>query len=410
MITTSDLFKTAVQGLQAHKIRSALTVVGVVIGVAAIMIVMAIGNSARDLIIREIEVFGSGIVVINAGSSHTNIMEAILSESLQPEDVDALRRKENVPDAVMVNAAISGSETVTYGTEAASPLIMGSDYYIFEIYKIDIISGRAFDEFDVASQAPVVVLGKDIAKDLFGLQDPIGERVKVKNKRLQVIGISSAQNASFLGLDDVVIMPYTTARQYILGIRHIQEIAIQASSPDKVNAVAEDAARTLREQHEIDDPEDDDFIINTPEDMLESINSVFDGITAFLGLVAAISLVVGGIGVMNIMLISVTERTREIGLRKALGATNRAILWQFISEAVLLTVAGGVIGIVTGLVITWIITIIASYATGISFSFIVSIWGIVLGIGVSGLIGIVFGVVPARNASRKSPMEALRYE
>ncbi len=413
-----DIIHTSLRALITHKGRSLLTVLGIVIGIGSIMIVMSIGDSATRMIVKEIQSFGSENVFINPGKPSDGLFSfsgqsaAILLKSLTEKDVESLRNKANVPDAITVNPAVNGSMNVSYDSETKTVSIIGSGSAGFDIYNISVSSGRIFTDADVDSKAAVAVIGKNVVDDLFGSKyiNPVGEKIKIKDKKFKVIGVLSTLGSSMFGIDDVILIPYSSMQQYLLGIRHFHEIAVEARTADAVPEMIKDIEITLRENHDIDDPEDDDFIISTQEDIMESVKSILNAITVFLAFVAAISLLVGGIGVMNIMLVSVTERTKEIGLRKALGATNKDILTQFLLEAAFLSFLGGVIGVVCGSAITFIGVLAASYATGMHFPFVFSILGACLGIIVSCGTGIVFGIFPARNAARKSPIEALRDE
>ncbi len=416
MIHPEDLIRTSLQALSRNKGRSFLTIFGIVIGVSAITIVMSIGGSATQLIVKEVQSFGSENVFVNPGKPSDGLFSfsgqsaAMLLKSLTEKDLEDLRKKANVPDAVLVNPSVSGSISVSYGPDVKTAIVMGSGAESFRIYNLSLINGRKFTSEEVNQKAGVAIIGKNIVKDLFGPQDPIGEKIKIKDKKFKVIGVFSSSNASMFGIDDMIVVPYTTMQQYILGIRHFHEIAIQASSADVVPQMVMDIKRVLRENHNIDDPKKDNFIVSTQEDIIKTVDNILSAVTVFLAFVAAISLVVGGIGVMNIMFVSVTERTKEIGLRKALGATNKNILSQFLLESVFLTSFGGIIGILGGLIVTLLITIVASYFMNTNFPYFFSVSGMLMGIAVSCGTGILFGIFPARQAARKSPMEALRSE
>lgn len=416
MIHPKDLIRTSLQALSRNKGRSFLTIFGIVIGVSAIMIVMSIGGSATKLIVKEVQSFGSENVFINPGKPSDGLFSfsgqsaAMLLKSLTEKDLEDLKKKANIPDAVIVNPSVNSSIRVSYGPDVKTALIIGSGAESFAIYNLSVTDGRKFTGEEVNQKASVAILGKNIVRNLFGPQDPIGKKIKIKDRKFKVIGIFSSLNASMFGIDDMIVIPYTTMQQYILGIRYFHEIAIQASSADVVPQMVMDIKRVLRENHNIADPQKDNFIVSTQEDIIKTVDTILGAVTVFLAFVAAISLVVGGIGVMNIMFVSVTERTQEIGLRKALGATNKNILSQFLLESVFLTSLGGIIGILGGLFVTFLVTIVASYFMNTNFPYFFSVSGMLMGIAVSCGTGILFGIFPARQAAKKSPMEALRSE
>lgn len=411
-----DTITSALQALVTHKGRSILTLLGIVIGIGAIIIVMSIGQSAQDMIVKEIQSFGSKNVYINPGKPSSGLFSqegqaaAILSTSLTLQDVQRLQRPIEVPDAVIVNPTVQTSITATYESQSKVITLMGSGENVFSIYNISLDKGELFTKDDVDQKSSVILLGKNIVKDLFDTQDPIGKKIEIKKKKFKVIGIFSSKGTAMFGIDDMAVIPYTTAQQYILGNRSFQEIAMQAKSTDAVPAMVQDIKRVLRDSHNITDPAKDDFIVSTQEDIIKSVDGILNAITVFLSFVAALSLLVGGVGVMNIMLVSVTERTKEIGLRKAIGATNKNILTQFLLEAVILTGIGGIVGIIGGSAITYILVKVASLITNLTFPFYFSVQGIALGVLVACGTGIVFGIFPAYRASKKSPMEALHYE
>ncbi len=413
MISIKETLIIAKKELNANFGRSILTMLGIIIGISAIMIVMAIGGSAEDLITKEIEIFGSDMIAVNPGKEPTgpsDFSQALMKDSLTLEDFESLEKKQNAPYAEIVVPSMTGSVSLTYESNIVFTTFIGSNENIFEMFKINVKEGNPIFKEDVSSNNKVVVLGKNVAEDLFGFQDPLNKNIKIKGKIFKVVGVASSESAGFLGLDDIIIMPYTTAMRYVNGVRYFQEIDLKVPDPEKINATARDIEITLRNNHDLEGDEENDFFITTPDKMMGMVDSVFGAITAFLALVAAISLMVGGIGMMNIMLISVTKRTREIGVRKAIGATNKDIRNQFLVESSILTGLGGILGIIFGLIITFLITKGASIALGMEFLFVVSGTAILLGLGVSAFVGIVFGLYPAMKAAKKDPVDSLRYE
>jgi len=411
----THLFKTSFSGISANKGRSFLTILGIVIGITGIVLIVSIGKGAEQLILNELGGFGSDMIVIRPGqepTGPTDIAETIFADSLKIKDVDALKRKGNAPNLVAIAPAVIVPGAVSYGGETYRGQTFGwSAEFMSEMFNVFPEKGVLFDEGDIRQKASVAVIGSKVKTELFGRNEALGKNIKIKDRNFKVIGIYPPKGqVSFFNIDDVILVPHTTAQTYLLGIDYYHEIMTKAESPELVPRTVRDIELTLREAHNITDPSKDDFFIVTQEGVVEQIDAILTAFTLFLLSVVAISLIVGGIGVMNIMLVTVTERTREIGLRKALGATDKDIMKQFLLEAIYLTGLGGIIGIILGVLLSLLVSIVITKFYGFDWEFVFPVSAALLGVGMSAFVGLVFGIYPARKASRKSPIEALRYE
>ncbi len=414
MIRLSDSLRMAVGGISIHKSRSILTVLGIVVGITSIMAVMSVGQSAEQLVIGEIQRFGPSNIFILPGRQPQGPMDAagtILNDSLKEKDFQDLQKKSNVPSAKNIIPYVFGYATASFESETYDAMVIGGSEYMKKNFDLTIQSGRFFDAVDVEQKERVVVIGNKVREELFGNNNPIGEKVKLKDGKFRVIGtLASEGQGSFVDFNKAIIAPYTSVQQDILGQHYFNRIVVEADSVESVPETIRDIKTLLRNNHNIDNPDKDDFFIQTQEDIANRIKTITGILTVLLTSVAAISLIVGGIGIMNIMLVSVTERTREIGLRKALGATNKNILTQFLFEALLLTMIGGIIGVMGGTLLTGILSYAARVFAGLNFPYVFSIGGAMWGIIVSFAIGIAFGIFPARKAGKRNPIESLHYE
>ena len=381
-----------------------MTILGIVIGIASIIAIMSLGDGASALIREQIEGIGSQTIAIEPGREPTSVtdMAMMFSTSLKQKDIDALKIKENVPGLVAVMPEVYGGVTGSYENETYRFTVVGVTELVTSMLDMYPDQGQFFTEDDVKQSASVAVLGSKVKNKLFGADDAIGKKIKIKGINLRIVGVLPSKGSSMMSFDDMVAVPYTTAQKYILGTKHFNEIIVQADPSIPISQTVSDIKTTLRISHDITDPTKDDFYISTAEDIMNKIGTVMTALTILLACVAAISLVVGGIGIMNIMLVTVTERTREIGLRKAIGAYPRAILIQFLIEAIILSSIGGLAGIGLGA--------LGTFAISQFFPAQVTIGSISLAFGVSFAVGVIFGVAPARKASQLSPIEALRYE
>lgn len=412
---TKYILKSAFTSLRANKSRTILTILGIVIGITSIILIMSIGQGAQSIILNQVKSMGGNFVQINPGrepQGPMDMVDSLLMDSLKEREIQALKNKNNVPDLLDITPSVIVPGSVSYQGETFKPVIFGwTADWLAKLYNIYPNEGNFFDENDIKSLAKVAVIGSEVKKELFPSSSPIGEKIKIKDERFRIIGtLPPSGQLSGFALDKIVIIPYTTAQKYLLGIDYYQEVHVMAKSENLVPQMVEDIKATLRDLHNIKDSKDDDFNITTQEEMIDRIKMITNVLTVLLTSIAAISLIVGGIGIMNIMLVSVTERTREIGLRKAVGATEKNILTQFLIESVVLTALGGIIGIILGVAFSYLASLAISKALGSKWDFVLSIPSIFLGLGVAGFVGLVFGLYPARRASLKDPIEALRYE
>jgi putative ABC transport system permease protein len=408
--------RVALNGLGANKMRSALTVLGITIGVAVVIILVSLGQGVESFILDQFSLFGSDLVYVFGEIEDSLGQPAWLTQT----DADALANPYRVPDGLYAMPAIelSGFDAlnVTYGEETSEVNVYGATPLWPALINQDVAFGRFFTDDETVSGARVAVIGQTVVENLFqGVAPIIGKDIRIGNVSLEIIGVlEDVGTGSFGGamdMDNVVVMPLSTVQRRLLGERTsdggrpVTWIAIQARDESRVDAVVLQAQQTLREEHDIRFQDEDDFTVVTQTDLMESVATITGLLTIFLGAIAGISLLVGGIGIMNIMLVTVTERTREIGIRKAVGAQKLDILSQFLTEAIILALFGGSIGV--GM--AWLLTnLIGSSMPDLDVSIRLS--SIFLATGVSIAVGIFFGIYPANRAAALSPIDALRYE
>ena len=399
-----ETVKLALSSIRRNVLRSVLTLLGIVIGVAAVIAMVTLGSGASDKVRENLSKLGSNMLIARPGQSTFGPGGATDSRAFEERDVVAL--KNNLSGVRGVAPTAQKQLKVVYGALNYDTSVTGTNSDWFTVQDWTIEDGRAFNEGEIRSGASVCLIGSTIVRELFGAQDPIGERLRLGNFSCDVIGRLGSKGQSAFGSDQdsIVVVPLRTYHRRIAGNTRINTISISANEAGDVTRVQRDAEDILRERRRIAPGEDDDFTIRDMTQIAATMASTTTILTSLLGAVAAVSLLVGGIGIMNIMLVSVTERTREIGIRLAIGALERQVLTQFLVEAVVLALFGGVIGIVLGLAIA------AGGASLMDVPFTADPNVIALAFAVSALIGVVFGFFPARRAARLDPIEALRRE
>lgn len=410
----SDPLKIAYRSLSAAKLRFFLTVLGVVIGVAAVIMVMGIGASAQELVLSQVEKVGSNLIGILPGASEEDGPPAqalgIVTTTLTNDDLRAIRERRNAPHIVAASGYVTGSATAEAGSESYSVSFQGVSPQMMEVENIDVAAGRFFYSEEEEDLSRVIVLGSERAEELFPGQDPIGKTVTLREIPFKVVGVLESKGSStFSNPDNLVYVPVGSAQKLLLGINYLNFARAKVDSADNVDRTIADVTRLLRDRHGLEEEDESDFSVRSTAAALEALSSVTNVLKYFLSAIASISLLVGGIGIMNSMLISVSQRVREIGLRKSVGARPQHIITQFLIESSFITLVGGLIGILLGIGLTYIASIVI-VSLGYEWKFVVSLFSVGLGFFVSLMIGIVFGLYPALKASRVSPMEALRYE
>ncbi len=405
--------KLVLKGLLARKGRSFLTILGIVIGVSGVIVIISLGAGAQSLVLGQINKLGSNLIAIQPGKSNDNGPPAavfgISIKTLVPGDAEAIADKTRFPHILAVSGYVRGAAPMIWRDQSIDSNFTGVQATQPNIQNIEIEAGRFFDSREELG-ANVAVLGYDVKDQLFGNQDPIGQIIKIKNQPFQVIGyMKKMGTVAFQNQDDQVYIPLVIAQNELLGVRNLQQINAKVDSSANIPQTIEEVRQLLRERHNIKAASDEDFTIRNLADAIKILTTITSALSLFLTMMAAIALVVGGIGIMNIMLVTVTERTREIGLRKAVGATSRAVRNQFLLEALVVTVLGGIVGVVLGVGIAYAIALGARYA-GYDWAFVISYVSVILAIGVSALTGIIFGLYPAVKAAQLNPIDALRHE
>ena len=413
-----ESFAMAIRSLLANKLRSALTMLGIIIGVGAVITIMAAGSGMENSITSTLEDLGTDVLYVTPANPDAPGAMAMTpgyaTPNLTLNDAEAIAR---IPSVLGVAPTNESFIELSFGNEVLASVIEGTTPEFIEAMGYEMASGQFISERNVASRDMVVVLGSKTAEELFGDEDPIGQKVKMKGKRFTVIGVLAAKGGSMFGfsMDEMVIVPITTFQARLFPMRtpsgedSIQSIAVMVSGPEAMDDVTADIETTLRKRHHIDEDEKDDFAIISMEQMIGVFGDITGIVSIFLAAIASIGLLVASIGIMNIMLVSVTERTREIGIRKAVGAKRRDILLQFLLEAAALSLVGGGAGIAFGWMLSLGISIIATLA-GFPLQATLSPLHVILAVGVSIFIGLASGMYPAMRAARLNPIDALHYE
>lgn len=396
----------ALQGLSANKMRSVLTMLGIIIGVGAVIAMVSIGAGARAKVASQIASLGSNLLIVSPGAVAPNGMRlsAGSTTTLTIDDAKAIEREATAVGSLA--PVVSRQYQVVFGNQNWQTNIVGSTPEWTDVRDYPVEQGSFITAQEVDTRARVAVLGKTVADNLFGGTDAVGQVIRINKSPFRVIGVLETKGQSTMGSDqdDTVLIPITTAQERLMGIKYIQNLYIQAVDEKSIDLAQEEVTSILRKRHHLEPGAAEDFSVRNLQAVMATAEATTQTITVLLGSIAAISLLVGGIGIMNIMLVSVTERTREIGIRKAIGAKKRDILLQFLVESVVISLVGGVMGIFVGIAGAWLISAIAGWNTLISFG------SVSLAFGFSMAIGVFFGIYPAQKAASLDPIEALRYE
>lgn len=399
-------FIIAARALRRNKLRSILTMLGIIIGVGAVIAMVGIGNGAKSQVEAQIASLGENVILIFAGSSSPGGIRSGYggAGTLKIDDAQAIERE--ISTVAAVSPEIRGGAQIAAGNQNWSTQVLGESPEYFDIRKWPFAAGTGFTDQDVRSSNKVAVIGKTVATQLFAGTDPVGQILRIKNVPFIITGVLVGKGLSVMGSDqdDVVVVPYTSAMKRIMGQTMLRSMSVQATSADTLTNAQQQIIELLRQRHRIGPGKDDDFTVRNQQEIAEAATATSRVMGMLLGAIASVSLVVGGIGIMNIMLVSVTERTREIGIRIAVGAHGNDILLQFLIEAITLSSLGGIIGIILGIGTSQILSKVAGWPTQVSSVAIITAFLF------SAAVGIFFGFYPARKAAALDPIDALRYE
>ncbi len=401
-----SIIKIAFRALRRNTLRTILTMLGIIIGVGAVIAMVGIGNGAKAQVEARIAALGQNVILVYAGDMRRGGVSSGFGGAGTLTVEDALAIEKEVAGVAAISPEIRTYGQIAYGNQNWNSSLLGEGVDYLQIRTWELAEGEFFTEVDVRAAGKVCVIGKTTTEKLFGEEDPIGKIIRIKNVPLKILGVLKSKGFSVFGSDqdDTVIVPYTTAMKRIAGVTFLRSINVQAQSPEVIAKVQEGITSLLRQRHRIQQGREDDFTVRNQQEISETANATTEVMTALLAAIASVSLLVGGIGIMNIMLVSVTERTREIGIRMAVGARGRDILTQFLIEAVTLSSIGGILGIGLGVGGAKLLTIVKNWPTLISPD------SVLLAFAFSAAVGIFFGFYPARKASQLDPIDALRYE
>lgn len=404
----TELILESLSTLTVNKLRTGLAILGIVIGIGSVITLVSLGEATQQSVQNSIQSLGANLLTVLPSAQRTGAVQGAIGggQTLTLEDAKAIDSSPQITNITNVSPELQRRAQVTTGNNNTNTQIIGVTPVYADVHKISVETGSFITQRDVESIAKVAVVGPQVVTDLFGAGTvPLGKTIRISGQTFTIAGITASKGGSgFQNQDDIVLVPLTTAQKILFGVDYLSSIALEAKSPDVMTSAQNQVGYFLLARHKFNDPSQADFSIFSQQDILNTASSVTGTFTSLLSGIAAISLLVGGIGIMNIMLVTVTERTREIGLRKALGAKKRAITLQFLSEAIMLTFAGGFIGICIGILTSFIISKL------LNFGFVMSPSAILLAFAVSAAIGILFGWYPAKKASDLQPIEALRYE
>lgn len=406
-MNVSNLFKIALRALANNKLRAFLTMLGIIIGVASVITMIAIGQGSKKSIQAQISEMGSNMIMIHPGGEMRGGVRRDASEmqTLKLENYETLRNECTYLSAISPNVSASGQ--LIHGSENYPSSVNGASIDYLKIRQLTVEQGEMFTENDIRTSAKVCIIGKTIVDNLFpDGSNPVGQVIRFNQVPFRVVGVLKSKGYNSMGMDqdDIVIAPYTTVMKRLLAVTYLQGIYASALTEDMTEYATDEIGKILRREHKLRDTDEDDFTIRTQQELSQMLNTTTDLMTTLLACIAGISLIVGGIGIMNIMYVSVTERTREIGLRMSVGARGVDILSQFLIEAILISITGGLIGVIIGCGASWVVKFVAHWPV------FIQPWSVLLSFAVCTITGIFFGWYPAQKAANLDPIEALRYE